>query len=159
LHAHPEVCHSSCYESTTSSDNEAYNNNNNNNNNDNDNNDNNNNKHLFQVPVKIEPITNEEFFRLEQEQERRHLLNLTPLNLNDDDGIRQWLDSHDVYDTSPSTPRDLNEVPYEIMAKILEWLPTVKDIQNAVVASRRLKNCINVNMLVRTAMMQGGQKG
>jgi hypothetical protein len=118
LHGHPEVCHSSCYESTTSSDNEAYNNNYYYNN-----------SHLLQVPVKIEPITDEEFSRLEQEQERRHLLNLTPLNLNNDDAIRQWLDSHDTYETSPSTPRDLNEVPYEIMEKILEWLPSVKDIQ------------------------------
>jgi hypothetical protein len=98
LHAHPEVCHSSCFEGTTSSDNEASKNNNNNNNN-------NNHHQLLEVPVKIEPITDEEFFRLEQEQERRHLLNLTPLDLNDDDAIRQWLDSHDIYETSPHSKR------------------------------------------------------
>lgn len=124
--------------------------------------------------IKIEPISEEEYYKLEIEQERRKLLNLTPLDLNDNEGIRKWLDSHhqenvkslpilkdvnhqdNTIDTSHHIVKDLCNLPYEIMQRILGWLPSVKDIQNVVIASKEMEKYLSVDLLVKTAMMQGG---
>ena len=53
------------------------------------------------LAIKIEPITEDEFFKLEKEQERRRLLNLKPLDLSDNAGIRIWLDQHHNLEDSP----------------------------------------------------------
>lgn len=103
------------------------------------------------VPVKVEQLDDHEWFTILQEQERRSQLGLPPLTFKDDDEAREWLKFHenDIFasvhfgthqDNSSNELLSLPLLPYEIISKITEWIPTVKDLRNLSHTSKKLKN-------------------
>lgn len=120
------------------------------------------------VPVKVEQLDDHEWFTILQEQERRSQLGLPPLTLKDDDEAREWLKFHENatfasvhfgthQHNSSNELLSLPLLPYEIISKITEWIPTVKDLMNLSHTSKKTKEHITVEVLVKTAMMQGGR--